>query len=576
MPVAGGRLLSILGVAYVHVVPPEGGDLYMTRFGIQFRDELRIDNWYEREWFVAKRERLEGTSAVFRVPTKAVRGRSIDLVVKNCRFGEDVPVDTRTVEDALNAEFNSPWEEFSLVMEMREGAWGARGFALCTQRPLAIYVPPESMQLWQSGRSRDRVERLQARNPGIALDILRQYKLVYEWIPGMNVIELMQAVNTERQTLAAAATAYNARVTEDLESKGWIVADMKPQHIIINESDARTVLDESSLVPDPSAKARDMLASLIATHTYAVIDYELLSRTSEHESDSRSQRRKDYLDALQHRYDNNELPQNLQRETLVGVPYVCGNVESTGGRLWVVGNNPQLFDFFLPERWRKTALWRLSSEVELSYTVTKDGVHLLWTPSRAGEAVNSADGRVRHYGNPFMVAAVLRLLAQRGISVVAPRAIYRTGTARLSPVEDHTEFAKELRAQRTTGEVALREDRNYLMTFGFYAWVGEGKVTKKPPPPPRPVGLALAARQGLVPEEDALRVCRRIQREVEEVGFDASALTPDDLLAELADDDRLLRDESGELSVRLHNVELLVPRGALEDLELHSSPFAAR
>jgi len=50
-----------------------------------------------------------------------IEDQSIDLVVKNCRVGEDVPLATHTLEEFCNAEFNSPWEEFSLVFEMREG-----------------------------------------------------------------------------------------------------------------------------------------------------------------------------------------------------------------------------------------------------------------------------------------------------------------------------------------------------------------------------------------------------------------------------------------------------------------------
>ena len=117
-------LVNVLGTVYVHKKTSDGGDVYLTSFGLQYADLLEIENWYEREWFLAHRERLEGTSAVYRVPTKTVRGRSLDLVVKNCRVGEDVPVQTRTILEYLNAEFNSPWEEFALVMEMREGRYG--------------------------------------------------------------------------------------------------------------------------------------------------------------------------------------------------------------------------------------------------------------------------------------------------------------------------------------------------------------------------------------------------------------------------------------------------------------------
>ena len=117
------------------------------------------------------------------------------LVVKNCRVGEDVPLDTHTLQEFCDAEFNSPWEEFSLVTEMRENYYGPKEMRVNTQRPMAIYVPPEMMQLWQSGRSREKINRIRAKHPGIDLDILKQYKLIYEWIKGNNLIEVFEHID---------------------------------------------------------------------------------------------------------------------------------------------------------------------------------------------------------------------------------------------------------------------------------------------------------------------------------------------------------------------------------------------
>ena len=88
--------------------------------------------------------RLLGTSSVYRVPTRRVNGTSLDLVVKNCRVGEDVPINTHTLEEFMSAEFNSPWEEFALVMEMGDKQVGQRLKWIRVQRPLAIYVPPQT------------------------------------------------------------------------------------------------------------------------------------------------------------------------------------------------------------------------------------------------------------------------------------------------------------------------------------------------------------------------------------------------------------------------------------------------
>ena len=141
-------LVNVLHVVYFHVKTSDGGDLYLSRFAEPYLEHFELRNWYEKAWFENQRIRLIGTSSVYRVPTREVNGRSLDLVVKNCRVGEDVPLDTHTLQEFCDAEFNSPWEEFSLVMEMRESNYGPKEMKVRTQRPLAIYVPPEKMQPW--------------------------------------------------------------------------------------------------------------------------------------------------------------------------------------------------------------------------------------------------------------------------------------------------------------------------------------------------------------------------------------------------------------------------------------------
>ena len=74
----------------------------------------------EHGWFSRHREELTGTSTVYKVPTKEIKGQQLDLVVKWCRVGEEVPIDTLTFDRFAHAQFNSPYEEFALVMEMRD------------------------------------------------------------------------------------------------------------------------------------------------------------------------------------------------------------------------------------------------------------------------------------------------------------------------------------------------------------------------------------------------------------------------------------------------------------------------
>ncbi len=557
MPIPGGRLITVLGVPYVQLRTAEGGDLYLTRFGLQVHEWLAIENWYDEAWFAAHRVSLEGTSTVFRVTTREVRQRSLELVVKNCRVGEDVPGDTHTIEEALGAEFNSPWEEFALVMELREGAFGPRGYPVDTQRPLAIYVPPDTMQLWQSGRSRAKINRIKARHPAIDLDILRQYKLVYEWIEGTNIVELLREERVLGDALREESLRADREVTTHLAQKGYLVADMKPQHIIIRNPDRAFLYAETRLRRTVPERVR----TLIHEHRYSIIDYELLARTPEHEERRRVSRRQSYLDALSHRDLAVAIPDNVHEMSILGVRYLETSVQSTGGSLWVVGRNPELIDFFLPERWRKTALWRLADDTELSYTITKDGVHLFWTTSRVGELLPAReDGRSVPYLSPFEVFSVLERLARAGVPVLAPRAIYQTHTSKLEPSLDTSAYERLRDYRREDGTEVLLEDRNYLMIFGFSQWMREGEVPKQVPPIPRPAGLSKAAARQMITDVEASRAVEAMRALVDQAGFDGSLIDRDDLLVTLDDDDQVVFSEPGVPRVRLCDAELVLPR----------------
>src|SRR5208283_80372 len=96
-------LLNVLGVVYAHVRTSDGGDLYLTRFAENYQEHLDMHNWYESGWFNQHKTRLEGTGSVYRLLTKEVDGKSLDLVVKNCRVGEDVPLNTHTLQEFCDA-----------------------------------------------------------------------------------------------------------------------------------------------------------------------------------------------------------------------------------------------------------------------------------------------------------------------------------------------------------------------------------------------------------------------------------------------------------------------------------------
>ncbi|MCK6487248.1 MAG: hypothetical protein L6R48_02705 [Planctomycetes bacterium] len=557
------QFVEVLGVLYLHQRTADGGDLYLTRFGMAYADLLRVENWYEPEWFQSRRQRLLGTSAVFRVPTREVAGRSIDLVVKNCRVGEDIPVDTQLLREFVNAEFNSPWEEFSLVMEMREGRHGPPALKIEAQEPLAIYVPPERMQEWQTGRSEDRINRIRRQHPGLDLDILKQYKLIYGWIHGLNVVETLVERGAPADMVRELPWRLNDRVLADLAAKGFTVADMKPVHIILPER----VLAEVPAEPIAAAAA---VADMVEQRRYAMIDYELLLRTPEYQSQVHLHRRICYFDELHHRFDASPLPPHLAQVEVLGVPFVHGQVESTGGRLWVVGRNARLFDFFLPERWRRTPGSRLSPRHDVHYTLTKDQIHLVWKTSMVGErpvgpgdAALAERAHARGYNSPFEEAALAAALAAAGIPTTFVRAIYRTGSRKLEPVEDHRRYDSHRAIIGPDGRPVLADNHNYVVIQGYF----NGSLSPAAPggsPPTRPLDLEAAVARGLMGRGQAEDTVAAIRARMAAAGFDGGLLDLRDFLVSLAGEERLLRGPDGAIEVRVCDFKLIgrLPAGS--------------
>ena len=557
-------LVNVLGVVYLHSRTEDGGELYLTRFAEPHQEHLDIDNWYEEAWFKEHRVRLLGTSSVFRVPTKPVNGTSLDLVVKNCRVGEDVPLNTHTLEEFVSAEFNSPWEEFSLVMEMGDKQFGQRIEWVKVQRPLAIYVPPQTMQLWQSGRSRSKINRIRARHPGIDLDILKQYKLVYEWIRGKNLIEIFEQIAIDIPGLIHHLKTMQKKAFDDLTVKGYHMADMKPEHVILDEVDCvRIEAAGRSGDADAPEKQVAMVYQLLNAGKYSVIDYELLFRTPQHEDRVKASRRHCYLDHMRDRYTPTPLPSHLSRTEIFGVPYIFGHAESTGGRMWVVGRNSCLFDYFLPERWRKTPSLSLSDTNEVFYTVTKDNIHLVWKTSRVGEI--PADyfrpeeiEKIKRYGinSPFEEFALSYELNQKGIHAVYVRAVYATGSMKVEPSADPRKFESHRSILDTEGDPVLDERHNYITIRGYYngpdEWVPEHEDALF-----TPVDLTRAVRRKIIDESQCGQYLGSVIERLRAAGFDGTLLKANDLLLALNSKGEIMKDRSGEPDIIICNFEVL-------------------
>ena len=207
-------LITVLGVKYLHLRVEDGTDLYLTEHGLPFAKCLMPENhWADEAWMKTHGVRLPGTSAVHHVVTKIVDGRAKEIVIKWNRMGQDIPGETRVLDES-EAEFNSPFMEFSLVIELRRTRFESPG-QLLTHKPLAIYVPRKYVRAEQLGRRRHKMEAIERSHEEIAIDWNRNYAVIYEWIKGIDAVEAHREGLLDNQAL----TRLVHRANQDLRDR---------------------------------------------------------------------------------------------------------------------------------------------------------------------------------------------------------------------------------------------------------------------------------------------------------------------------------------------------------------------
>ena len=477
-------VVRAFGVDYGHVCPPEGGDLFVTRFGWPFLEQLLPGTWYTDQRYAKEGEKLPGsTGHAYHVVTKPADGVSLELVVKFSRVAQDVPliVETTFPDDTppaviAEARFNSPMEEFGLVMELRNAASGPEPRRMLTQRPLGIYAPPQEFKLWQLGRNTSSFrthEHLLAEDQedaikAIELDIKRMYVLLYGWIKGKDAQDSFVAGDiTEKEFLSLAP-----RVIRELENRGYRVLDNKPRHYILRkrQSDGQVM------------RHRD------GPLVYGLVDFELLQRTREHQRQFRARQREKYwrLQSGAVSEPAVRLPSHLKRMPILGVEYLYGQAPD-GGRLWVLGQDPELFDYFLPERWRRTPRIKLSPMAEVYRTCTRDNIHVVYRRSRVGvrprvDPLAERGNAIREHGynSPFEEVAIAERLRQTGMSTTHPRAIFRTGhrSMKATHLRDSGRFTDHanLVTPDTVPEAVLAPDYDYYTIWGYFRGIDPARA----------------------------------------------------------------------------------------------------
>lgn len=260
--------VRVFGVDYLYLETPEKGDLYVTELGILFLEHLLPSNWNDKEYYEKPenqqfKQNLSGSGHPYKIATKPVDGKSINIVVKFCRFGQDVSAyktsmaDFVSDEEILNAMWDNPFEKFSMVMDLRKNSK-----TIHTKKPLAIYVHPEKVELgrtdrkewiWQRHVKLLEKDQEKSQFEHVELDIHRIYTVIYSWEEGINAFEKL---GLDKEEL----TNFVKKVNTDLNKRGYKMLDLKPQHLILRINGEKLLRDKEGNI------------------AYTLVDYGLLTK----------------------------------------------------------------------------------------------------------------------------------------------------------------------------------------------------------------------------------------------------------------------------------------------------------
>ena len=279
------RRARVFGTDFALCPQADGGALYICGSAWHWFDYLNPDRWWDRTALAVRGERLgASTGTVYRVRSAPEGCRPRDLVVKFSRVAQDVPLfipdeflDSLPKEAVATARFLGPFAEFGMLHELRESSLNHGPYRLRTKVPLGIYSPPEQYPRWQTGRHSDIFhshlvamtnDQFENGLTPVALDIGRDYLGIYEWIDGIDAEEAHQQGCLDELALRDLTRQSNLA----LNRLGYRVLDNKPRHIIVRPR------------PDGTLPTRH------GETLYALIDFELLQRHEDGETEPSSRR----------------------------------------------------------------------------------------------------------------------------------------------------------------------------------------------------------------------------------------------------------------------------------------------
>ena len=538
-------LVKILGVEYAHVQLADG-DLYVTADGLPFIETLDPFNyWLDKPWFNSNSRRLRGTSCVYHIKTKRVKNRHLDVVMKWNRMGQDIP-GADQLEVLEGAAFNSPFEEFSLVNELRKKLY-AGGGRIAVQRPLAIFVASEQVEMRQVGRKPHRMKHMVNNHNEVDLDPHRLYAVVYEWMKGIDAHEAFRNNVISRETMKGLALDAQQMMAD----VGFQVRDNKPDHVIVRP------------------KSDNHLARNREGQTlYGLIDFELLERTDKGEELVKRLKRKNYLRKQRDRFKievDNAYHPHLHHVNYFGVDYIYGHVESVRGRLWVVGRDPDLFDYFLPERWKHFPKTRIATYSEMYHTITKDDIHLVLKASNVGiqpdlDPFKDDEQKLLAYGHnsPFEEAALAVELNNKGVASIYPRAIYMAEhkTEISDYLFDPSRYESHENLRTPDDKPILRKNRDYIIIWGY--WNGpDDKLADSDGDYYTSYNALRAYKEQLIDKETYFALLKKIRDKLSAVGVEDLNLRGTHILVTLDSNGRIIQDKDNLPEIRLCSFDFL-------------------
>ncbi len=544
------EIIRILEVDYAHLKLSTDDDLYVTRYGLPFIKNLLPENFFtDKEWFQNNSYNLNGTSCVFKVKTKKINSLQKDIVLKWNRMGQDIP-GARNTEEFLNAEFNSPFEEFSLVSDLID-IINSTNEKITIQKPFAIYVPGGHKELWRIGRREYKMQEKIKAHTEIDLDMHRSYSVIYEWIEGLDAVQAFDKKILEKKYLEILTTDAAHRIKE----KGFIVRDNKPHHIIVTPDDKNKINRNTEGKID-----------------YALVDFELLEMTPEYEEAVKKVKRINYLKRQKERFSEkylDKLHPNLKFTNIMGADYIYGRVESTKGALWVVGKDPFLFDYFLPERWEHTPKRKISRSREIFYTFSKDNIHLVWKWSRVGlipdmDPFKEDENRILEFGynSPFEEISIALFLNMHGIATIYPRAIYMTGSETMisEDLTDMSRYENHKGLLTPGGSPILKMKRNYITIWGY--WNGPDEMlAAKDGDYYNGITLLNALREGVITKDIYLSLMNNTKGRLQKIGIEDLHLRGNHLMISLDNSGNIVEDKENLPEIRISNFEFFRKRG---------------